>query len=57
MEEVRQGLPVDVPRVGRQRRVDVGMGINPQDAQLSQSSSMTMNRADSQTAKAEQAFE
>lgn len=34
MEQVGHRLPVDVPRVRGQRRVDVGVSIHPHDAQL-----------------------
>lgn len=49
MEQVGHGLPVDVSRVRGQRRVDVGVGVHPHDAQLPDCRRVTVDRADRQT--------
>lgn len=49
VEKVRHGLSVDVSSGRGQRRVDVGMSIDPHHAKLPDRRSVTMDGADGQT--------
>lgn len=49
VEQVRHGLSVDVSGGWRQRRVDVCVGVDPNDAQLADRRRVTVDGADGQT--------
>lgn len=49
VEEVGHGLPVDVSGGRGQRRVDVGVGVDPHDAQLPDRRRVTVDRTNRQT--------
>lgn len=49
MQQVRHRLSVHVSRRGGQRRVDVGVGVDPNDTQVSHRRRVTVNGADRQT--------
>ena len=49
MEQVGHGLSVDVSRGRGQRRVDVGVSIDPNNAQLPDRHGVTVDGADRQT--------
>lgn len=49
MDQVRHRLPVQVSCVRAQRRVDVGVGIDPDDAQLPDGCRVAVDGTDGQT--------
>lgn len=49
VEQVRHGLSVDVSGGWGQRRVDVCVGVDPNDAQLADRRRVTVDGADGQT--------